>query len=173
MEQPPKRYTFEQPKLKKWVEKWCKGKVLNLFAGRTKLLVNEVRVDMDINMPADFHMEAEAFIFYCIQNHKKFNTIVLDPPYSLRKAREKYEGRYIGSFTKIKNLLSKLLKPGGRIITLGYSTVGMSRSRGFKKIAICVICNNGDFDNTAGIVEDVCRQTEEKDLYVTVEVSNA
>ena len=29
--QPPKRYTFEQPKLKAWTESMCKGEVLNLF----------------------------------------------------------------------------------------------------------------------------------------------
>jgi len=50
--QPPKRYTFEQPKLKQWVEKWCVGKVLNLFAGKVKLNVDEYRVDLDKTMLA-------------------------------------------------------------------------------------------------------------------------
>jgi len=39
LSQPPKRYTFQQPKLKEWTEKWCKGKVLNLFAGIKMLLL--------------------------------------------------------------------------------------------------------------------------------------
>lgn len=52
--QPPKRYTFEQPKLKEWVEQNCSGKVLNLFAGIVKLNVNEVRVDIDKNVPAEY-----------------------------------------------------------------------------------------------------------------------
>jgi len=26
LSQPPKRFTFEQPKLKLWCEKWCSGK---------------------------------------------------------------------------------------------------------------------------------------------------
>ena len=37
LSQPPRKYTFEQPQLKEWTEKWCQGKVLNLFAGKTKL----------------------------------------------------------------------------------------------------------------------------------------
>ena len=36
--QPPKKWTFEQPKLKKWVESYCKGTVLNLFAGKLDYL---------------------------------------------------------------------------------------------------------------------------------------
>ena len=48
--QPPKKWTFEQPKLKEWVKSWCcvqdMGDVLNLFAGKTKLDLDEVRVDI-------------------------------------------------------------------------------------------------------------------------------
>ena len=60
--QPPKRYTFQQPKLRLWTEQNCKGKVLNLFAGITKLNVDEVRVDIDPDCKADYIMEAEAFV---------------------------------------------------------------------------------------------------------------
>lgn len=152
--QPPKRYTFEQPRLKEWVEKWCQGKVLNLFAGKIKLKVDtEVRVDIDPNMPADFYMNSYDFVKIAIEKNMRFDTIVLDPPYNLRKSREKYEGRWIGKFTKIKNLLSQILNKNGRTIILGYDTVGMSKSRGFEKIAICVICHNGDHNDTLAVVE--------------------
>ena len=150
LSQPPRKYTFEQPKLRQWVEKWCKGKVLNLFAGKTKLSVDEYRVDINKEMLADWYGDAYDFVK---NTEMKFDTIVLDPPYNLRKAREKYGGRYIGSFTKIKNELSGLLNGGGRIITLGYNSVGMSKSRGFSKIAICLVCHSGDHQDTIVLVE--------------------
>ena len=149
--QPPKKWTFMQPKLKTYVESWCSGYVLNLFAGKVKLNVNEYRVDLSPEYKPDSIMDAYDFVLHCTA---KYNTIILDPPYNLRKAREKYEGKYIGSFTKIKNELSKLLEPGGRTITLGYDTVGMSKSRGFKKIAVCVICYGGDHNDTLCVVEE-------------------
>lgn len=157
--QPPKRWTFEQPKLKEWVEKWCKGKVLNLFAGQTRLCVDEFRVDASSEFQPDMQIDAYDFVLHKKNriengNDEQFDTIVLDPPYNLRKSREKYQGIYIGSFTKIKNQLPYLLKPNGRIITLGYDSVGMSRSRGFEKVAICLVCHSGDHNDTICVVEE-------------------
>ncbi len=155
--QPPRKYTFEQPKLKEWVEKWCKGKVLNLFAGKVKLKINEIRNDIDVNMPADYHLDALDFIKNW--QKEKFDTIVLDPPYNLRKAREKYGNRYVGSFTKIREELLRILNKNGRVITLGYDSVGFGRKKGFKKIAICLICHGGDHNDTIVLVEEKIQET--------------
>ncbi len=149
LKQPPKKWTFEQPKLKKWVESWCKGKVLNLFAGKTKLNVDELRVDLGGEFYPDYQIGAEEFVKTWKGN--KFDTIVLDPPYNLRKSREKYNGIYIGSFTKIKKLLSPMLNDNGIIITLGYDSVGMGK--GFEKIAICLVCHSGDHNDTIVTIE--------------------
>lgn len=161
LSQPPRRYTFEAPKVKEWTETWCKGKVLNLFAGKTILNVDEVRVDIDKNVIAHHCMDAYEFLKTWIihvkdnkQEYDKFDTIILDPPWNYRKAREKYEGRWIGKLTKVKNLLPQILNDGGRVISWGYSTVGMSKSRGFKKVAICLVCNNGDHNDSMGLVEE-------------------
>lgn len=149
--QPPRKYTFQAPKVKEWTEKQCKGFVLNLFAGKTILNVDELRNDIDKNCPADYYKDAYQFVKEW--NGKKFDTIILDPPWNYRKAREKYEGRWIGKLTKVKNLLSQILNDNGRVISWGFSTVGMSKSRGFIKIAICLVCHNGDHNDSIGLVE--------------------
>jgi len=150
--QPPKRFTFEQPKLRLWVEKWCKGKVLNLFAGKTKLNVNEFRVDSNKEMIADYYGDALEFLKI---TNLKFDTIILDPPYSFRKSYEKYKGHYIGSkYTIIKKAIIRVLNDGARVITFGYNSQGMSRQLGFKKIAICLVCHNGDHNDTVCTVEN-------------------
>ena len=149
--QPPKRFTFEQPKLKLWCEKWCKGKTLNLFAGKTKMTCDEFRVDCNKEMIADWYGDAFEFVK---NTDKKFDTIIFDPPYNLRKSREKYNGNYIGSLTKIKNILCRIMNDNAVIIHFGYSTVGMGKCRGFKKIAICVVCHGGDHNDTLCLVEE-------------------
>ena len=155
--QPPKKWTFEQPKLKEWTESKCKGKVLNLFAGKTKMNCDEVRVDVSNEFKPDFVQDAYEFVK---TTNIKFDTIIFDPPYNLRKSREKYNGKYIGSLTKIKNILSRILNNNGRIIHFGYDTVGMSKSRGFKKIAICLVCHNGDHNDTICLVEEKTSQSK-------------
>lgn len=47
LKQPIRKYTFEAPKIRKWVENRCKGFTLNLFAGKTLLEVDKLRNDMD------------------------------------------------------------------------------------------------------------------------------
>jgi len=154
--QPPKRYTFEHPRLKTWVEGWCKGKVLNLFAGMIKLRVDEYRVDLDPLAPADHHGEAYEFVS---TTSMRFDTVILDTPYNLRKSREKYGSRYMGSFTKIKEKIPDILNEAGRVIILGYDTVGMAHRRDFKKLAICVVCHNGDHNDILCTVEQQINHT--------------
>lgn len=150
--QPPKKFTFEMPRVKMWVESWCRGKTLNLFAGMITLNIDEIRNDINPKMEADYHLDAYEFV--ADWKGDNFDTIILDPPYNLRKAREKYEGQYIGGYTKIKNIIPNILNPNGRVISLGYDTVGMSKSRGFEKVAICVVCHGGDHNDTLILVED-------------------
>jgi hypothetical protein len=155
IKQPPKRYTFEQPRLKDFVESFCKGKTLNLFAGKTILDIKEVRVDINPEMPADIHMDA--FEFVSSWNRYNFDTVILDPPYNIRKGREKYsinnKTYYKGKLTMIKDVLPEILNPAAHVIHLGYDTVGMATKRGFTKIAICLVCHGGDHNDTICLVE--------------------
>ncbi len=57
-----RRYTFESRKIKAWVENRSKGKVLNLFAGKTVLNLDEVRNDIDKEMIAGYYLDALTFI---------------------------------------------------------------------------------------------------------------
>lgn len=149
--QPPKRFTFEQPKLRHWVESWCKGKVLNLFAGRTKLSADEYRVDSNPAMKPDWCGDALEFIK---STPRRFDTAVLDPPYTFRTAIEKYQGHWIGNLKKLKDGLPRVLTPRARVISLGYDSVGMSKSRGFEKLAVCLICHSGAYRDTIALVEE-------------------
>lgn len=151
LNQPVSKWTFEQDKLKKWVESYCVGRTLNLFAGKIRLAINEFRVDISEEFKPDWIGDAFEFIG---KTDMKFDTVILDPPYNLRKSREYYEGKYVGSLTKIKNKIDRVITEKGRIISLGYDTVGLSHKRGYSKIAICVVCHNGDHNDTLGLVED-------------------
>lgn len=152
LQQPPRKFTFQQPKLKEWTEKWCKGKVLNLFAGMTRLNVDEVRVDINPEMDCDFCIDALDFVSQ--YDGDSFDTIILDPPYSLRKSMTKYKGAKVSGFKRIKDILPEIVSENGRVISFGYDTVGMAKVRGFRKVAICLVCHGGAHHDTVCLVEE-------------------
>jgi hypothetical protein len=57
-----RRYTFECPKIKQRVEDNSSGRCLNLFAGITKLNLDEIRNDIDTNALADYNKDAVNFV---------------------------------------------------------------------------------------------------------------
>lgn len=149
--QPPKRFTIEQPRLRKWVERWCKGRVLNLFAGKTHLSLDEFRVDSNQDMNPDWCGDALEYLKFA---PKRYVTAIFDPPYSFRTAMEKYQGHFISNVKKLKDSLLRVLKPRARVISLGYYSVGMSGRRGFEKLAICLVCHSGTYRDTIALVEE-------------------
>jgi len=153
-----KRYTFESPKIKKWVEDNSKGKVLNLFAGRTKLNLDEVRNDLDKEMNADYHKDALDFVLEW--KGEKFDTIILDPPYSYRKSMEMYKGNRNSRFKLIADNLSRLLKEDGIIISFGYHSTFMGNKRGFELKKMCIFAHGGSQHCTIGIIEREEKENE-------------
>lgn len=145
-----RRYTFESPKIKKWVEGNSSGKCLNLFAGKTKLNLDEVRNDIDKDMLADYHLDALEFMKQC---EDKFDTIILDPPYAYRKAMEMYKGNYMSKFKLIAEEIPMLLKKDGRVISFGYHTTFMGKKRGFELKKLCIFAHGGAQHATIGIIE--------------------
>lgn len=122
-------YTFDAKKVKKIVESHCKGKVLNLFAGKNKLSVEETRVDLSDEFKPDFNMNAEDYLNYVLSKGFTFDTIIYDPPWNERKSKEFYNGNYIGKFTKLKDNIVKILTEKGIIISVGYEISNFGKKR--------------------------------------------
>lgn len=176
MKQPTKRWTFDQPLLFKWQHNeiytqyyhFLKNpmnedktmQVLNMFAGKNRFdfgeyndKINVVNVDMSDEFNPDHLMDIGAYILVAKTHGFKFDYFVCDPPYNLRKSREKYNGVFIGSLTKIKDALLSIMNDDAVITSYGYDTVGMSESRGFRKEVIGIICHSGDHNDTLFVTE--------------------
>lgn len=153
IESPPTKWTFSPKKIRKFVENELEGRTLNLFAGKTKLRHDDkiIRNDIDKNKDADYHFDAIKLDDYLDKN--EFDTVILDPPWSIRKGRSKYEGRWKGELTKIKEKIGPIVKTNGKVISCGFSSVGMSKKRGFEKEKICLICHGGDQNDSMILVE--------------------
>lgn len=148
---PLHKYTFSVKPIRKWVEKECVGKTLNLFAGYTKLEIDEVRNDLDENAVAEYHKDAIDFIREW--EGEQFDTILLDPPYSYRKSMEFYNGMRASPFRQLKDIIPTILKEGGRVITFGYHSNTMGKNRGFYTYKICLFSHGGAIHDTIASVE--------------------
>lgn len=148
---PLNRYTFKVKNIREWTEKNCEGKTLNLFAGMTKLNIDEVRNDLDTEALADYRMDALQFIKEW--KGEKFDTILLDPPYAYRKSMEMYNGIIASPFRQMKDEIPRILKDGGKVITFGYHSVSMGEKRGFKIERICLFSHGGAIHDTIATVE--------------------
>ena len=146
-----RRYTFQSPKIKEWVESRSHGYVLNLFAGKTLLNLNEVRNDIDPKMPAHYCMDA--FDLIKTIQHKEFDTIILDPPYSYRKSMEMYNGNLCSRFKLIADNIPRVLNDDGVVISFGYHSTFMGKVRGYGLKELCVFAHGGAQHCTIGIVE--------------------
>jgi len=148
---PLHRYTFDVKPIRDWVELNCVGYTLNLFAGKTKLNINEVRNDLDIEALSDYKMDAVEFLR--TWEGEMFDTILLDPPYAYRKSMEMYKGIICSPFKQLKDEISNVLKPNGIVITFGYHSVVMGRNRKYNVERICLFSHGGAIHDTIASVE--------------------
>jgi hypothetical protein len=148
---PLNRYTFSVKPMKEWVEENCEGKTLNLFAGKTKLQIDEVRNDLDCEMLADYHMDALGLVIGW--EGAKFNTILLDPPYAYRKSMEMYKGMVASPFRQLKDGIIGILEDSGIVITFGYHSVVMGEGRGFMVEKVCLFSHGGAIHDTIATIE--------------------
>lgn len=148
---PLHRYTFSVRPIRQWVESKCVGKTLNLFAGKTKLNLDEIRNDVDPEMNAKYKKDALEFVRQW--KGYRFDTILLDPPYSYRKSMELYNGKRMSPFAKLKDAIVPILNRGGRVITFGYHSVCMGITRGFHVDTIALFSHGGAIHDTIATIE--------------------
>lgn len=141
-EHPRNQWTFQMPKLRKWVEERLEGRVLNLFGGMTRLthpggleiVQNELREDLE----ADLHRDA-CDLPQWQDFPRAFDTVIFDPPFSFHQAVVSYGMKKAQRVTHARDTVDYVLKPGGRVISLGFNSTGMSAKRGYKKEEILIV----------------------------------
>ena len=115
------------------------------------LQCDEIRNDVRVDMPADYHMDALDFVKRW--GGERFNTILLDPPYAYRKSMEMYEGAVSSPFNQIKNQLYRIIHKNGIVITFGYHSNVMGKSRNYRQEHILLMSHGGAIHDTIAVIE--------------------
>jgi hypothetical protein len=116
--------------------------------------------DLNPNTKAICHKDAKEFL----EGVGSFGYVggLYDPPYSLRQIIECYDGfgmtvdkkwATTKFYTDTKNLLAKLIEPGGLAISFGWNSIGLGKKRGFEIIEILLVSHGRLHNDTIVTVE--------------------
>jgi hypothetical protein len=148
----PRSWTFQMPKVRGWVEARLEGNCLNLFGGVTKLTIKSpsltcsvVSNDINEDLPADLRRDAYDLTKWT-DLAGSFDTVVFDPPYTAYQAVKTY-GRKAQLVSHARDVVEFVLAPGGRVISLGFNSTGMSESRGFTKESLALVNCGGSHND--------------------------
>jgi hypothetical protein len=146
----PRKWTFQMPKLRGWVESRLEGEILNLFGGVTKLTPPDggVIYTNDFNPDIVADMNKDACDLEQWQGCKScYDTVIFDPPYSDFQAVKTYGVKKAQKVSHARDVVEYVLRPGGRVISLGFNSTGMSASRGFEKEALLLVNCGGSHND--------------------------
>jgi hypothetical protein len=149
----PRKWTFQMPKLRQWVESRVQGDALNMFGGVTQLVHPErdkgyIIQHNEINEDLAADSRRDAYQLDQWQEMKGlFDTVIFDPPYSAHQAVKTYGVKKAQLVSHARDVVEYVLKPGGRVLSLGFNSTGMSESRGFVKEALALVNCGGSHND--------------------------
>lgn len=116
--------------------------------------------DIDPTTSAEYHMDAEDFL---LSRSEKFDLVIFDPPYSPRQVSECYKGigREVGMketqtallYKRVRDAIPAILTPNGIVLSFGWSTNGMGKTRGFEIMEIMLCAHGGAHNDTICMAE--------------------
>ena len=135
------------------------GVVVDPFA-RNKRLAKYTN-DLNPDTQAEYHMDARAFLFMLLGQGVIADAVIFDPPYSPRQVSECYSAIGLQPTMKdtqtavlkkeCRNLIRQIIKPGGKVLSFGWNTVGMGPEWTTQEIML--VCHGGDHNDTICMVE--------------------
>ena len=155
----PNKATFSIKPIARFIEEEIEGceVIIDPFARNAKIAT--VTNDLNPECDSDYHLDALDFL-------KNFDDasvdgVLFDPPYSLRQLKECYDG--VGCslsqhqtqhfFSDLKDEISRVCRVGAKVISFGWSSLGMGESRGFSKTRILMVPHGGIHHDTLCVSE--------------------
>lgn len=136
----PNHKTFQIPAIKKLLlEETIQGNIIDPF-------------------PYPFKQDALSFLRNLPTNF--VDNLRFDPPYSQRQLIEMYHNAGLsldrvnnGYWAKLRDEISRVTKPGGKVVSFGWNSTGIGKNRGFTMTRILLVCHGSQHNDTIVTVE--------------------
>lgn len=145
----PNKWTFTIPPIRLLLQETVgSGNWIDPFAGEN----GGVYADYTNDIERD-GMDALTFLNGFADNFA--DGIIYDPPYSITQARMygKKEFASMAYWANVKNEMARVIKPGGKAICFGWSSMGLGKNRGFEMKCILLVPHGGSKNDTIVTVE--------------------
>jgi hypothetical protein len=138
----PNRWTFKIKPIAELLRREVSGLVVDPFPGQSE--VGTIRNDKQMDGLNWLKMIPSNYV----------DTVLYDPPYSFTQAKM-YGKAYcnMAYWSKVKDELARITKPGGKAICFGWNSGGLSKSRGFEMKEILLVNHGGGRNDTIVTVQ--------------------
>jgi hypothetical protein len=156
----PNKWTFKIKPIRELLQRYVDPEKLWIdpFAGENSPAT--ITNDLNPNVEADYHMDARKFLGMFPENHA--DGILYDPPYSPTQVKRVYDS--IGLETTMddtrtqfwsdaRDQISRVIKDDGIVISFGWSSNGVGKTRGFEILEILLVPHGGIHNDTIVVVE--------------------
>ena len=156
----PNKNTFEILPIKNLISEEVSLKKLWIdpFANRNKIA--SITNDLNPEFDTDHHLDALDFLK--LFDDASVDGVLYDPPYSPRQVSECYknighnvtnETTRVSFWGNHKKEISRIIKPGGKVITFGWNSGGIGSKYGFEIKRILLVPHGGWHNDTICTVE--------------------
>lgn len=160
----PSRFTFRIKPINQLIERWMGqigGKWVDPFANNSPFNDRCMATnDLDVEARTTHHMESLAFLGEF--DSGSINGVLFDPPYSPRQISECYKGLGIrihaedtqsSFYGKRKDEIARVVMDDGIVISCGWNSNGMGKSRGFVLEELLLVPHGAGHNDTIVTVE--------------------
>lgn len=157
----PNKNTFEIGPIKKLISEEFHGKKVNSidpFARNSNFA--KFTNDLNENTSSQCHIDALVYLKRIRSNF--IDEAYYDPIYTPRQMKECYEELNVPltfentsskSWTLWKKELARIIKPGGKILSCGYTGYGLGKNLGFETTHVLVVVHGGVHNATICTIE--------------------
>lgn len=159
----PSKDTFSIKPIGEFVRRYLRGSTRSIDPFARNCTWATVTNDLDPSTSAQYHLEAEEFLRERAMWFEMFDLGIFDPPYSPRQISECYKnvGLTIGMketqnaslYRRVRDALDEVIAPGGIVISFGWNSNGMGKSRNYEIIELLLVAHGGGHNDTICIAE--------------------
>jgi hypothetical protein len=161
----PTRDTFDCKPIGDFVRGYLRGVSVDPFA-RNKCWATHTN-DLNPQTAAEFHMDAEAFLWGLHERGVRADCIILDPPYSPRQISECYAAAGLKAgmkdtqnaalYKRVRWATWNLCKPGSVVLSFGWNSAGMGAD-GFERKETLLVAHGGAHNDTICVADECVRE---------------